>query len=99
VAPFTGEGIVFSLESAKIFARTLPDYKNYTHAVLTRFSWMKKERETLDYLLDRRGKSGPRLRDRWRFVCNARRSGIRLPLVEAFKRIGTLSRWVDNPAD
>jgi flavin-dependent dehydrogenase len=99
VAPFTGEGIAFSLESAKIFARTLPDYKNYTHAVLTRFSWMKKERETLDYLLDRRGKSGPRLRDRWRFVCNARRSGIRLPLVEAFKRIGTLSRWVDNPAD
>ena len=97
VAPFTGEGIVFSLECAKMLADTWLDPVRYTRSVLARFAWMKKERETLDYLLSRHGKGGPRLRDRWRFFRNARRSGIGLPFVEAFKRIGTLSQWVDIP--
>jgi flavin-dependent dehydrogenase len=97
VAPFTGEGIVYSLECAKIFADSWPDYERYTNSVLARFAWMKKERETLDYLLSREGKSGPRLRDRWRFFCNARRSGIGLPMLEAFRRMGTLSQWVESP--
>ena len=97
VAPFTGEGIVFCLECATMLAATWPDPDRYARSVLDRFAWMKKERETLDYLLSRRGKGGPRLRDRWRFVCNARRSGIGLPFLEAFKRIGTLSQWVDMP--
>jgi hypothetical protein len=56
---------------------------------------MRKERETLDYLLSREGKGGPRLRDRWRFFLNARRSGIGLPMIEAFRRLGTLSQWVE----
>jgi hypothetical protein len=56
----------------------------------------EKERETLDYLLSRKGKGGPRLRDRWRFFRNARRSGIGLPMLEAFRRIGSLSRWVEG---
>ena len=55
----------------------------------------KKERETLDYLLAQKGKNGPRLRDRWRFYRSACRSGIGLPMLDAFKRIGTLSRWVE----
>ncbi len=97
VSPFTGEGIVFSLECARILADSWLDPGKYTKAVLARFAWMKKERETLDYLLLQRGKSGPRLRDRWRFFRNARRSGIGLPMLEAFRRIGTLSRWVDSP--
>jgi hypothetical protein len=58
---------------------------------------MEKERETLDYLLGQGRNRGPRLRDRWRFYKNARRSGIELPLLEAFKRMGSLSRWVDAP--
>ena len=58
---------------------------------------MKKERETLDYLLGQGREGGPRLRDRWRFYENARRSGIELPMLEAFKRMGSLSRWVDTP--
>jgi len=95
VAPFTGEGIAFSLESARILAGSLADPERYTRKVLARFGWMRRERETLDYLLSRKGKGGPRLRDRWRFYRNARRSGIRLPLLEAFRRIGTLSQWVD----
>lgn len=95
VSPFTGEGIVFSLECAKILADSWPDPDRYTKAVLARFGWMKKERETLDYLLSREGKGGPRLRDRWRFFLNARRSGIGLPMLEAFRRIGTLSQWVE----
>jgi len=99
VSPFTGEGIVFSLECAKIFADSLPDYERYTRSVLARFLWMKKERETLDYLQSRKGKGGPRLQDRWRFVCSARRSGIGLPLLEAFRRIGTLSQWVEMPGE
>ena len=97
VSPFTGEGIVFSLECARMLADSWRDPEGYTRAVLVRFAWMKKERETLDYLLLKRETSGPRLRDRWRFFCNARRSGIGLPMIEAFKRIGTLSRWVDSP--
>ncbi|MDD1695453.1 MAG: hypothetical protein LUQ54_01015, partial [Methanoregula sp.] len=97
VAPFTGEGISCSLECAGIFADSLPDYERYSRSVLSRFSWMKKERETLDYLLLKKGKSGPRLQDRWRFFCSARRSGIRLPMIEAFKRIGTLSHWAESP--
>ena len=97
VSPFTGEGIAFSLECAKILADSWPDPERYARGVLTRFAWMKKERETLDYLLSREGKSGPRLRDRWRFFRNARRSGIGLPLLEAFRRIGTLSQWVELP--
>jgi flavin-dependent dehydrogenase len=97
VSPFTGEGIVHSLECARIFADSLPDYERYTTSVLARFSWMKKERETLNYLLSREGKGRPRLRDRWRFFCNARRSGIGLPMLEAFKRMGALSQWVENP--
>ncbi len=95
VSPFTGEGIVFSLECAKILADSWPDPDRYSKTVQARFGWMKKERETLDYLLSREGKSGPRLRDRWRFFLNARRSGIGLPLLEAFRRIGTLSQWVE----
>jgi len=97
VSPFTGEGIVFSLECAQILADSWPDPDRYSGRVLARFAWMKKERETLDYLLSREGKGGPRLRDRWRFFKNARRSGIGLPMLEAFKRIGTLSQWVDIP--
>jgi len=97
VAPFTGEGIVFSLECARLLARSLQDPERYTCAVLARFGWMRGERETLDYLLARREKSGPRLRDRWRFYRNARRSGIDLPMMEAFRRLGSLSRWVDGP--
>ena len=97
VAPFTGEGIVFSLESSKMLAEAWPDYASYARAVLARFAWMKKERETLDYLLSTGRKKGPRFRDRWRFFRSARRSGIGLPLIEAFRQIGTLSRWIDDP--
>lgn len=97
VSPFTGEGIVYSLECARILADSWPDPDRYSGRVLARFAWMKKERETLDYLLSREGNGGPRLRDRWRFFKNARRSGIGLPLLEAFRRIGTLSQWVDVP--
>lgn len=92
VSPFTGEGIVFSLECARILADSWPDPDAYTRAVMARFVWMRKERETLDYLLSREGKSGPRLRDRWRFFQNARRSGIWLPKIEGFRRIGSLSQ-------
>jgi len=97
VSPFTGEGIAHSLECARIFADSWPDYKRYTRSVLARFGWMRKERETLDYLLSQEGKNGPRLRDRWRFFCNARRSGIGLPMLEAFKRMGSLSQWLESP--
>ncbi|WP_440951221.1 NAD(P)/FAD-dependent oxidoreductase [Methanosphaerula subterraneus] len=97
VAPFTGEGIIFSLECARMLVDSWEDPTGYTRAVLARFGWMKKERETLDYLLSKQETSGPRLRDRWRFFRNARRSGIGLPMIEAFKRIGTLSRWMDSP--
>ena len=97
VAPFTGEGIVHSLECTRIFADSWPDFEHYTKSVLARFAWMKKERETLDYLLSYEGKHGPRMRDRWRFFCNARRSGIGLPMIEAFKQMGALSQWVEIP--
>ena len=96
VSPFTGEGIIYSLECAKLLADTWPDEKAYVSRVLSRFSWMKKERETLDYLLSEGRETGPRLRDRWRFYRNARRSGVRLPMIEAFKRMGSLSRWVEG---
>lgn len=96
VSPFTGEGIVHSLECARLFAASWPDHLGYTRSVLARFAWMKKERETLDYLLGQGKKSGPRLRDRWRFFRNARRSGIELPMLEAFKRMGSFSQWVDS---
>jgi flavin-dependent dehydrogenase len=97
VSPFTGEGIVYCLECARILADSWPNQEEYAHKVLTRFVWMKKERETLDYLLEQGRNGGPRLRDRWRFYENARRSGIELPMLEAFKRMGSLSRWVDTP--
>jgi flavin-dependent dehydrogenase len=97
VAPFTGEGIVHSLECARIFAGSWPDLKKYTKSVLSRFAWMKKERETLDYLLSYKGQHGPRMRDRWRFYRSARRSGIELPMIEAFKQMGALSQWVEIP--
>jgi flavin-dependent dehydrogenase len=97
VSPFTGEGIVYSLECSRLLADCWPDPREYTGSVLARFGWMKKERETLDYLLSPAGTSGPRLRDRWRFFCNARRSGVGLPLSEAFRQMGSLSRWVENP--
>jgi flavin-dependent dehydrogenase len=95
VSPFTGEGIVYSLECARILADSWQDPEGYTKKVLARFAWMKKERETLDYLLRQGRNGGPRLRDRWRFYRNARRSGITLPMFEAFRRMGSLSRWVD----
>jgi flavin-dependent dehydrogenase len=97
VAPFTGEGIIHSLECARIFAESWPDADDYARSVLARFAWMKRERETLDYLLDQRGKGGPRMRDRWRFFRSARRSGIELPMLEAFRQLGSLSKWVDSP--
>jgi flavin-dependent dehydrogenase len=97
VSPFTGEGIIYSLDCARLLARSFPDQKRYASEVMARFRWMKKERETIDYLLSDGKITGPRLRDRWRFFRNARRSGIRLPLIEAFRRMGSLSRWVDNP--
>jgi flavin-dependent dehydrogenase len=97
VSPFTGEGIVHSLECARIFADSWPDYECYTRTVLSRFGWMRKERETLDYLLLQRHRGGPRLRDRWRFFTSARRSGIGLPLLEAFRRMGSLSHWLEIP--
>jgi flavin-dependent dehydrogenase len=96
VSPFTGEGIVYSLECASILADFWANQEEYTHKVLARFAWMKKERETLDYLLGPGKYRGPRLRDRWRFYENASRSGIKLPMLEAFKRMGSLSRWVDS---
>jgi flavin-dependent dehydrogenase len=99
VAPFTGEGIVFSLECARLLAGRLADPAGYTRAVLARFAWMRRERETLDYLLARRETTGPRLRDRWRFYRSARRSGIELPMMEAFRQLGSLSRWVDSPEE
>ena len=97
VSPFTGEGIVYSLECARILADSWPDFERYSKLVLARFGWMKKERETLDYLLSQGSAGGPRLRDRWRFFRNAHRSGIELPMLEAFKRMGSLSRWVEGP--
>jgi flavin-dependent dehydrogenase len=97
VSPFTGEGIIYSLACARLLADSWPDEKRYAAKVLARFRWMKKERETLDYLLSEGKDTGPRFRDRWRFFRNAQRSGIGLPLVEAFRRMGSLSRWVENP--
>jgi len=97
VSPFTGEGIIYSLECARLLADTFPDEELYASKVLSRFGWMKKERETLDYLLSEGRVKGPRIRDRWRFFRNAQRSGIGLPLIEAFRRMGSLSRWVENP--
>jgi flavin-dependent dehydrogenase len=99
VAPFTGEGIVHSLECARIFAEFWQDPESYAKTVLAQFSWMKKERETLDYLLEQRGKGSPRLRDRWRFFRSARRSGIGLPMLEAFGQLGSLSQWLDSPRE
>jgi flavin-dependent dehydrogenase len=96
VSPFTGEGIGYSLECARMLADSWLQPEEYTRSILARFAWMKKERETLDYLLSCRGKGGPRFRDRWRFYRNARRSGIGLPMLQAFRRMGSLSRWVDN---
>jgi flavin-dependent dehydrogenase len=97
VSPFTGEGIIYSLECAGILADSWPDMDKYSEKVLARFAWMKKERETLDYLLAQGKNGGPRMRDRWRFYRNAQRSGIKLPMLEAFKRMGSLSRWVEGP--
>jgi flavin-dependent dehydrogenase len=97
VAPFTGEGIIHSLECSKIFADTFPDYKRYTRYVLKKFGWMQKERETLNYFLSQEGQNGPRLQDRWRLFRNARRSGIGVPMIEAFKHLGDLLQWVDTP--
>jgi flavin-dependent dehydrogenase len=97
VSPFTGEGIIYSLECARMLADSLPDPERYTRSVLSRYAWMKKERETLDYLIAQGSNGGPRIRDRWRFFRNAQRSGIGLPLLEAFKRMGSLSRWVKGP--
>jgi flavin-dependent dehydrogenase len=97
VSPFTGEGILYSLECAGLLADSWPDERRYAAKVLARFHWMKKERKTLDYLLSQGGAAGPRFRDRWRFYRNARRSGITLPLIEALQRMGSLSRWVENP--
>ncbi|HDQ07451.1 MAG TPA: hypothetical protein ENN44_01510 [Methanoculleus sp.] len=97
VSPFTGEGIVHSLECARILADTWPNPEDYTRTVLVRFAWMKKERKTLDYLLSPEGRSGPRLQDRWRFFRSSRRPGIRLPMLEAFSRMGSLSRWLETP--
>ncbi len=96
VSPFTGEGIIHSLECARILADSWLDEDKYTSRVLSRFGWMKKERETLDYLLSTGKTTGPRLRDRWRFYRNARRSSVRLPLREAFRRMGSLSRWIEG---
>jgi flavin-dependent dehydrogenase len=96
VSPFTGEGIVHSLECAKIFADSFPDYNRYTKSVLARFTWMKKERETLDYFLSPAGKNGPRLQDRWRLFLNARRSGIGLPMLDALRNLGPLLHWEEN---
>ena len=96
VSPFTGEGIIYSLECARLLAGSWPDEKAYASRVLSRFGWMKKERETLDYLLSDGRVTGPRLRDRWRFYRNARRSGVRLPMLEAIRRMGSLSRWVEG---
>jgi flavin-dependent dehydrogenase len=96
VSPFTGEGIIYSLECARLLADFWPDFDTYSRKVLKTFTWMKKERETLDFLLTQAGNGGPRLRDRWRFYRNAQRSGIKLPMLEAFKRMGSLSRWMEG---
>ena len=96
VSPFTGEGIIYSLQCAKLLADSWPDERIYSSRVLSLFHWMKKERETLEYLLSEGRTKGPRLRDRWRFFCNAQRSGIDLPMLEAFKRMGSLSKWVEE---
>jgi flavin-dependent dehydrogenase len=97
VTPFTGEGIIHSLECAKIFVNSWPDYQRYASTVLAQFAWMKKERETIDYFLSQEGRKGARFRDRWRFFCNARRSGIGLRMVEAFRHLGALTQWVEGP--
>jgi flavin-dependent dehydrogenase len=94
VAPFNGEGIACSLECAKIFAECWPDYQRYSRVVLKRFAWMKKERETLNYMVRQKGQNGLRIVDRWRFLCNAHRSGIRLPMTDAFRETGSLVKWV-----
>lgn len=97
VGPFTGEGILPSMECASLLAGHLDDPRGYTRAVLARFGWMQRERETLDRLIAPGGAGHLGLRDRWRFYLNARRSGIRLPLVEAVRRTGRLSHWLDEP--
>lgn len=97
VGPFTGEGILPSMECARLLAESLDDPQGYTRAVLARFRWMMRERETLDRLRAPGGAANLGLRDRWRFYLNARRSGIRLPLAEAVRRTGRLSHWVEGP--
>ncbi len=94
VSPFTGEGILHSLQCATLLADSWPDEWLYSSRVLSTFSWMRKERETLEYLLSQGKTTGPRLRDRWRFYLNAHRSGIGLPMREAFQRMGSLTQWI-----
>lgn len=96
VSPFTAEGIVFSLDCAALLAARLSDPEGYTRAVLAEFGWMARERESLDRLLERRGHGGPDLRDRWRFYRNARRSGIEIPLFQAFRQVGSLPRRTND---
>ena len=97
VTPFTGEGIIHSLECAKMFADTWPDHQRYTTSVLARFAWMKNERETIDYFLSQGGEKRAKVPGPVRFYCNARRSGIGLPMVEAFRHLGALTQWVEGP--
>ena len=99
IAPFTAEGIVYSLESARLLATHLSDPGGYARHVLARFGWMRRQRETLDYLLAHRDTNAVRLRDRWRFYRSARRAGIGLPMTEAFRQLGSLSRWVGAESD
>ncbi len=96
VGPFTGEGIHPSMECARLLAGHLDDPQGYTRAVLSRFGWMRSERETIDRLLTPDGAANLGLGDRWRFYLNARRSGIHLPFAEAVRGTGRLSHWVDG---
>ena len=99
VTPFTAEGIAPSLECARILGTHLEDPDAYTRAVLDQFSWMRGQRDTLDYLLARRDGAGPRLRDCWRFYRNARRSGIGIPPFEVVRQLRGLSHWADAAED
>jgi flavin-dependent dehydrogenase len=80
VAPLAGDGVVPGMRSAQILADNWEDPEAYENAILQEFTWMKKEREIIDKLVEAKHLG---IGDAWVLKKNSKRMGIRIGLNKA----------------
>ncbi|MDP1615331.1 MAG: hypothetical protein Q8L68_05995, partial [Methylococcales bacterium] len=87
VAPLAGDGIVPAMKSCQILMDNWNKPEEYSKKILTEFAWMKKERDVIDKMVNKKQLS---IMDYRVLVNNSKRMGLNLSIKDSMALINKL---------